>query len=171
MAGLATANNGVLTTGTSGIPVITALASDGQLIIGSSAGAPTAATISAGSGITVTNGHNSITIAASGAGFTWSDKAVSFNAAASNGYFVTANATATLPASPNNGDSIAFFVDGAITLTLQANTGQTIQFSSNVSSSAGTQVNTASGDAATIVYRSTDTKWCAVNFVGAWNKT
>lgn len=66
VTGLATANDGVLTTGTTGVPVITALASDGQLIIGSSAGAPTAATLTAGSGITITNGHNSITIASTG---------------------------------------------------------------------------------------------------------
>lgn len=63
IAGLATANRGVLTTGATGVPVITALATDGQLIIGSTAGAPAAATISAGTGISVTNGSNSITIA------------------------------------------------------------------------------------------------------------
>ena len=39
---------------------------DGQLMIGSSVGAPAPATITAGSNITVTNGHNTITIASSG---------------------------------------------------------------------------------------------------------
>jgi len=39
---------------------------DGQVIIGSTSATPTAATITAGSGITVTNGAGSITIAASG---------------------------------------------------------------------------------------------------------
>lgn len=68
VTGLATANRGVLTTGATGIPVITALATDGQLIIGSTAGAPAAASITAGSGITVTPGSNSITIAATGSG-------------------------------------------------------------------------------------------------------
>lgn len=66
VSGLTTANSGVLTTGATGVPVITALASDGQLIIGSSAGAPAAATITAGTGITVINGHNSITLAVNG---------------------------------------------------------------------------------------------------------
>lgn len=64
LSGLATANKGVLTTGATGVPVITALATDGQIIVGSTAGVPTAATITAGSGITVTNGAGSITIAA-----------------------------------------------------------------------------------------------------------
>lgn len=63
VSGLATANRGVLTTGATGIPVITALATDGQLIIGSTAGAPAAATLTAGTGISITNGSNSITIA------------------------------------------------------------------------------------------------------------
>lgn len=63
VSGLATANRGVLTTGTTGVPVITALATDGQLIIGSTAGAPAAATLSAGTGISITNGSNSITVA------------------------------------------------------------------------------------------------------------
>jgi hypothetical protein len=40
---------------------------DGQVIIGSSAGSPEWANITAGSGVTITNGHNTITIAASGA--------------------------------------------------------------------------------------------------------
>lgn len=66
VAGLATANRGVLTTGATGVPVVTALATDGQLIIGSTAGAPAAATLTAGSGISITNGSNSISIAVSG---------------------------------------------------------------------------------------------------------
>ncbi len=67
VAGLSSANKGVLTTGATGIPVITALAADGQLIIGSTAGAPAAATLTAGTGISITNGSNSISIAVNGA--------------------------------------------------------------------------------------------------------
>src|SRR3989304_1551369 len=64
VTGLATANRAVLTTGTTGIPVLTALATDGQLIIGSTAGAPAAASLTAGSGISITPGSNTISIAA-----------------------------------------------------------------------------------------------------------
>ena len=147
------------------------VATNGQIPIGSSAADPVLATITAGTGISVTNGAGSITIAAISGAFAWSDKSTNFNAVAQNGYFITGTCAATLPASPNNGDTIKFFVDGAFVVTITANTGQTIQMASNVSSSAGTQANTASGDACTLVYRSTDTKWCAVSFVGAWNKT
>jgi hypothetical protein len=66
VSGLATANRAVLTTGTTGIPVLTALATNGQLIIGSTAGSPAAATLTQGTGITITNGSNTITIAATG---------------------------------------------------------------------------------------------------------
>ena len=44
------------------------LTADGQLWIGSSAGGPVAATLTQGSNVTITNGHNTITIAASGGG-------------------------------------------------------------------------------------------------------
>jgi trimeric autotransporter adhesin len=67
VTGLATANRAVLTTGATGIPILTALATDGQLIIGSTAGVPSAATLTAGTGISITNGSNSISIAVNGA--------------------------------------------------------------------------------------------------------
>ncbi len=68
VTGLATANKAVLTTGATGIPVLTALAIDGQIIIGSTAGIPAAATLTAGANVTITNAGNSITIAASAPG-------------------------------------------------------------------------------------------------------
>ena len=73
VAGLTSANNGVLTTGTSGIPAITQLSSNGQLIIGSASGAPIAATLTAGPGITITNGANSITIASNDFAFAYTN--------------------------------------------------------------------------------------------------
>lgn len=59
----ASANNGVVTTGTSGTPTVTALSANGQLLIGSGSGAPAAATLTAGTGITITNAANAITLA------------------------------------------------------------------------------------------------------------
>lgn len=67
VTGLATANRGVLTTGATGVPVITALATDGQLIIGSTAGAPAAASLtSSDSSVTITPGSNSISLTVTG---------------------------------------------------------------------------------------------------------
>ncbi len=66
-------NRAVLTAGAAGIPVMTALAVDGQIIVGSTAGAPAAATITAGPGIAITNASNSITISTAGGGVSWTD--------------------------------------------------------------------------------------------------
>lgn len=145
--------------------------SDGQVIIGSSAGVPLAATLSAGAGISISNGHNSITISASGAGFTWNDESTSFNAVAENGYFITGTTTATLPASPSQGNTIEFIVATGGSLTIQANTGQTISIGAATSASAGTAANNAVGDSVILVYRSASTKWHACSVIGTWTVT
>jgi len=69
----AAVNNGVVTTGTAGIPVVTALASNGQILIGSGSGAPIAATLTAGNGINIVNAANSITISANGSAFAYTN--------------------------------------------------------------------------------------------------
>jgi len=107
-----------------------------------------------------------------GAGFTWNDVSGAFSPLKDNGYFVTGTATGTLPASPAQGDTIKFFVDHASQLlTLQATGTQIIRFGTSASSAAGTAVSTQRGDSVELVYRTSDTCWCAVNFVGGWNFT
>ena len=172
VTGLATANQGVLTTGATGTPVITALATDGQLIIGSTAGVPAASTLTPGAGISITNAGNSITIAATGAGFAWSDQSGSFAAVKENGYFITATSTATLPASPAEGDTISFVVDSTQFLTITGNTGQKIRIGNVISAAAGTAVSNARGDAVRLVYRSTGTTWFSEGGPqGTWSVT
>lgn len=105
VAGLTTANQGVLTTGTTGIPVITALATNGQVIIGSTAGAPAAATLSAGAGISITNGSNSISIAASGS--------VALSFATDSGTATPSAGTITFNAVSQAGSSVKFTGSGS----------------------------------------------------------
>ena len=170
VTGLTTADNGVLTTGTTGIPAITALSSNGQLIIGSGAGAPAAATLTAGTGISITNGANSITIAAVAGGITWNSEATNFNALAQNGYFVTATCTGTLPSAPNTGDTIIFYVTNtADVLTIQNNTGQTVRLGTAASSTAGTCTSNNQGDSITLTYFSTGSVWMARAVQGTWS--
>lgn len=135
----------------------------------------TGRTFQAGAGVTLTNASgvagNTI-IAATGAVNAWTDEATSFAAVKNNGYFVTANATATMPASPSQGDTIAFEVDSASgILTIQANTGQTIQIGKAVSASAGVAVSNFNGDSVTLVYRASDTSWRAISVIGTFSVT
>lgn len=175
VSGLATANNGVLTTGTSGIPVITALASNGQLIIGSGSGAPTAATLTPGTGISITNAANSITIAVTGAGFTWTDATSATQAlSVANGYITdrSGGVTYTLPATAALGDEIIIVGKLGIT-TIAQNANQSIRFSSLVTTvgATGTATGTNVGDSVTLncTTAGASTTWTAASFVGNWS--
>ncbi len=103
----------------------------------------------------------------------WTDEATSFSPVAGNGYFVTGAATATLPGSPSQGNTVSFIVDGAVALTITANTGQYIQIGSAKSASAGTAVNAASvtGCSVTLVYRASDDIWFATSVIGTFTVT
>lgn len=63
---ITSANSAVLLTNSSGVPSFSGTMTNGQLIIGSTGGTPTAAVLTAGSGISITNGAGSISIAATG---------------------------------------------------------------------------------------------------------
>jgi len=172
IVGLATTVRSVFVGNSSGVPVWRPINADGQILIGSGSSQPTAATITPGTGISIVNGANSITIASTSGGFAWSDTSGAFSPLAQNGYFITATATATLPAAPANGDTIKFFVDTTQILTIQATAGKIIRFGSTVSTAAGTAVSTLQGDSVELVYRTTNTCWCAVSgFSGVWNVT
>lgn len=105
-----------------------------------------------------------------GGGFTWNDVSGAFSPLKNNGYFITGTATGTLPASPSQGDTIKFFVDHASqVLTIDAPGTQLIRIGSLVTSAGGTAVSTAQGDSVELVYRASDTCWCAVTgVVGTW---
>lgn len=175
VTGLATANRGVLTTGTTGVPVITALATDGQVIIGSTAGAPAAATLSAGAGISITNGSNSISIAATGAaggGLVWTDvSGASQTIVAGNGYLSDrAGAVAfSLPASGTIGDVFAIVgVQGSWTLAQAAN--QQIKYGSSATTvgATGSLASTNAGDSIQCVATNTSasTVWRVMSSIG-----
>lgn len=104
-----------------------------------------------------------------GGGFTWNDVSGAFSPLKNNGYFITGTATGTLPASPSQGDTIQFFVDHASQiLTIDAPGTQIIRFGTLVTAAGGTAVSTQQGDSCELVYRASDTCWCAVDFVGTW---
>jgi trimeric autotransporter adhesin len=171
IGGLATANSAALVTTSAGVPVFSGTMTNGQIIIGSTGATPVAGTLTAGAGISITNTAGGIAVAATGAGFTWSDNSGTFTPVKENGYFITGTSTANLPASPSEGDTIAFAIDTASLLTIQANTGQTLRFADKLSASGGTAVNTLQGDTCELVFRSATSVWFCLSFEGGWNVT
>ena len=133
MAQLATANSAVLVTSSAGVPVFSGTMTNGQIIIGSTGATPTAATITAGSGISVTNGAGSITIAGT-AGVSWANIAGTTQTAVVNTGYVVSNAaqtTITLPVTAPLGSIVE--ITGSTTATswvLTPGAGQTIQIGS-----------------------------------------
>ena len=173
---VAVVNNGVLTTGTGGTTVITALASNGQLIIGSGSGAPAAATLSAGTGITITNAANSITIAATGGSFAWVDVTGATQTMAVQTGYVTdhTNVTYTLPATAALGDQIRIVGKLGIT-TIAQNANQQILMASASSTvgATGSIAGTNVGDCVWLVCvtAGASTVWRGESFVGNWTVT
>ncbi len=169
VAGLATANRAVLTTNSTGVPVVTALATDGQLIIGSTAGAPAAATLTAGTGISITNASNSITINTTGSGMAWVEITGTSQSAAINTGYVANNAglvTITLPANFSLGDVITIVGLGAGLWSLVANTGDIINFGSNPTSAGGSITATNRYDTIEVVGVVTNTTWVVRTSIG-----
>lgn len=108
---------------------------NGQLLIGNAGNNPTAATLSAGAGISITNGSGAITIAASGAGFAWTTVTGTTQAITVENGYIANNAsliTFTLPVTASIGDEFEIIGLGAGGWTIHQNSGQSIQFGSAV---------------------------------------
>lgn len=86
------------------------------------------------------------------------------------GEFVTAAVTRTLPATGGlaDGDLIIFYCTSASTLTITANTGQTIRVGASVSSSAGSCASNAIGDSISLRFDATAVSWRAISVIGTW---
>jgi hypothetical protein len=135
---------------------------DGQLVIGSTAGAPTAAALTAGTGVSITNASGSITINAVGGGSTWSTVAGTTQAIDVNNGYVSGNAaqtTFTLPATAAVGDRAAVEGLGAAGWILTANAGQTIKLGTSTTSSGGTLTSVAASDNVYVICIVANTTW------------
>jgi len=141
-------NHSVLIGGSSN--AITSLAlTNGQLPIGSTGADPSAATLTAGTGVTISNGAGSITINAVGGGMTWTDVTGTSQAMSVNNGYVADNAslvTLTLPTTAAIGDTVIIVGKGAGGWKITYTTSQQIVLGS--SSSTATTGNIASTNAA-----------------------
>lgn len=127
VTGLTTANSAVLVTNSSGVPAWSGTMTNGQVVIGSTSGTPAAATLTAGTNVTITNAANSITINAGTGGINWAANSnATITAAANNGYILTNSGATTvnLPASPLTVGSIIGVAgqNGSFTVNIGAST-------------------------------------------------
>lgn len=145
----------------------------GQLLIGGTT-TPAAATLTPGTGISISNGNNSITIASTGAGFAWTDvTGATQTIAVQNGYLTDrgGGVTYTLPASASIGDTFKIVGKaGLATITPNANQQLLIGSASGTVGATGTAVATNAGDCITFVCITSgaSTVYRAESFVGNW---
>jgi hypothetical protein len=169
IGGLTTTNNASLSTNASGVPTWLAL-TDGQLVIGSSAGAPTSAALTAGTGISITNGHNSITINASASN--WVDETGSSVTMATNtGYTSDDGATLvtfTLPTTSAIGDFVEINGKGSGLWKIAQASGQQINLGSSAttSGSGGSLSSTNQYDCIRLRCLTANTIWGCISVVG-----
>lgn len=137
---------------------------NGQVLIGSTGADPVAASISAGSGITVTPGAGSITISSSGGGLNWTEVTSATQTIAVNtGYIVNrgGGVAFSLPATMVQGGTFAIVGKiGAWSIT--AGGGQTIGVGSTVSSAGGSISSANALDSGQWVCTTANTVWNSI---------
>lgn len=152
-------------------PVVGQVTADGQLLIGSTASPHIkVSTLTAGTGVTITNGSGTISIAATGGGVTWSTIGASQTLAIGNGYFCTAGATLSLalPAVSALGDMIVISVDGSTGFTVTQGAGQSIRLGNQASTAGvgGSLSSTQQGDTIFMVCSVANLKWNIIDSMG-----
>ncbi len=142
----------------------------GQVLIGTTASDPSAASLTPGSGISITSVTGSITIASSGVGsLVWLDlPGASVTAALNTGYIISdaSQATVTIPATIAEGSVIGVAGKGAAGWILQANTGQIVHFGNSATTSAGSLTSTNLYDNVVILCITANTTFVVLSAVG-----
>lgn len=144
---------------------------NGQLAIGSTGADPSAATLTAGTGITIANGAGSITVNATGGGLSWSTKSANTPLVINNGFIAIAPGGAlsfSLPAASAVGDTISLTLDDATSWTITQAANQQIRIG-NVQTTlgaGGSLASTAAGDTVTMVCRTANLIWQVVSSMG-----
>jgi hypothetical protein len=164
---------GVVLSGTTGIVShVENPTTDGQLLISAAAGTnPVWASITPGTGISVTPGTNSITIAATAGAITWTAKTASFAMVAKNGYITNHAVTlvvGTLPATATVGDIFEMTNLGAAGWKIAQNASQYINFGSatTTAGTGGSLASSAIGDSIRIICIVTNNGFQMLSSVG-----
>ena len=159
---------GVVQTNSSGV-LSTSNGTNGQVLIGGGS-APTWSTITGGTGISVSNAANSITISSTG-GVSWNDQTgASVTMAVNNGYVMDRSSliTATLPASSAFGSTFEIVGKGSGGWKIAQNSGQTIHFGSSdtTTGTGGSLQSTNQYDSVRLVTITADTDFAVVSAQG-----
>lgn len=148
---------------TSGGTSVTSIPTNGQLLIGNGTGY-TLANLTAGAGVSISNGAGSITISGTGAGIGWTEvTGASQTIVADNGY-VANNAglvTFTLPASAAFGTAINIIGKGAGGWAIAQGAGQSIRFGSvsTTVGAGGSLASTNAFDSITLICTEANVTW------------
>ena len=128
-----------------------------------------------GTGATTSGAGSTITITVKNDGFAWSEQNGDFAASIQNGYFCNVGLTVSLPATGGLviGNSVIIYVDTTSVVTVQANTGQFIQISENISASGGTAQSIINfrGQILELVFKPSDSTWHTISSLGSWSVT
>lgn len=142
----------------------------GQVAIGTTSSDPAGATLTAGTGISITSVTGSITIASTGVGsLVWNDVSGTSQAAVVNNGYIISNAgqtTVTVPATAAEGSLIGVAGKGAAGWILQMNTGQTCHFGNSATSSAGSLTSTNQWDNVIILCVTANTTFVVISVQG-----
>jgi hypothetical protein len=140
---------------------------NGQLIIGNTGGTPTAATLTAGSGISIVNAGGSITISSSSGAASWTVVSGTTQAMVINAGYISNNAglvTLTLPATAAVGSIIQMQGLGAGGWQIAQNASQLIHIGSSVTTTgtSGFLASTNQYDSLTLVCVIANTTWAVL---------
>lgn len=137
---------------------------NGQLLIGSTGADPVAATLTAGTGMTISNTAGAITLNATGGGVTWTTVASSTQqAAVDNGYIINNGSlvTVTLPTTAAIGQSVSINGFSASGWSLAQNASQLVYLGSTVTTTGtgGSLASTNRYDTVTVRCIVANTTW------------
>lgn len=147
------------------------VATNGQLPIGSTGADPVLATITAGVGISVTNGAGSITIAGTGGSLAWTDVTGTTQAMAVNNGYTANNAglvTLTLPSTAAYGSLLAVVGKGAGGWKIAQNASQLIHFgqSTTTTGTGGSLASTLQYDVVYVICTVANLEFTVVQSIG-----
>lgn len=147
------------------------VATNGQIPIGSTGADPVLGTITAGSGVTVTNGAGTITVSSTGGGLTWVDVTGTTQAMAVNTGYTADNAalvTLTLPATAAFGSIFVVVGKLAGLWKIAQNAGQTIHFgiTNTTTGTGGSLASTNQYDVVSLVCSTANTDFIVTSSVG-----